>query len=493
MQSQIECRLQVPNGEEISRVLCSNVRVNMPSASISNNAINFDGVAVVQVVYETASGTIDAMDYTLEYKDRYVTNSEMMLSDVIVSVDVVDTKAYIENGNVRVVAILSVTIDGIMADSHNMVVATTGDNVYTKYEDVSYSSYVGLASEKFDLTCDIEIKDAVSKILYVCPKASIDRVESNDNYVKVYGSIDTNITYLTSGENVDIRTCENVTDFTQEIALTGIDKDSYVTSNISCVYQGMTITTDLGADKSILSVTMPVEYKGYVWSDREIQMVSDMYSPDCYIDLMGNSMVSQHHQSPISFVERISGSYTLDDNMLAIDEILGTTCNNVVVANHRLEDGVLVVDGLATTTVIYKNYEMKRMESVEIQLPFSVDLMIGDVKEDTSINIITNMCKVQAKARRGTDIELSADIVLYVEISDNSVDRIICEARVSSEAKVLDSNLMIYVVKEGDTIWDIAKEMSVSEECILAQNPKLELPIQAGERVVIYRQSLARI
>ena len=45
-------------------------------------------------------------------------------------------------------------------------------------------------------------------------------------------------------------------------------------------------------------------------------------------------------------------------------------------------------------------------------------------------------------------------------------------------------------MKDGDTIWDIAKEMNVSPDMILEQNPDLELPLKAGTKIVIYKQRL---
>ena len=48
----------------------------------------------------------------------------------------------------------------------------------------------------------------------------------------------------------------------------------------------------------------------------------------------------------------------------------------------------------------------------------------------------------------------------------------------------------IYIVKDNETLWDVAKELGTSVDEIMAQNPDLELPLKAGDRVYIYYQKV---
>ena len=48
--------------------------------------------------------------------------------------------------------------------------------------------------------------------------------------------------------------------------------------------------------------------------------------------------------------------------------------------------------------------------------------------------------------------------------------------------------MSFYITKQGDTIWEIAKELRVSTDMLLSQNPNLIEPIEIGTKVVVYRQ-----
>ena len=48
----------------------------------------------------------------------------------------------------------------------------------------------------------------------------------------------------------------------------------------------------------------------------------------------------------------------------------------------------------------------------------------------------------------------------------------------------------IYIVKNNETLWDVAKQLGTSVDEIIAQNPELELPLKEGDRVYIYYQKV---
>ena len=50
-----------------------------------------------------------------------------------------------------------------------------------------------------------------------------------------------------------------------------------------------------------------------------------------------------------------------------------------------------------------------------------------------------------------------------------------------------DSALSLYIVSEGDEMWDVCKALTATPDDVLAQNPSLSLPLAPGDRVVYFR------
>ena len=80
----------------------------------------------------------------------------------------------------------------------------------------------------------------------------------------------------------------------------------------------------------------------------------------------------------------------------------------------------------------------------------------------------------------------------YAEMFAENEDCLITQVVLGDEKKQDDCALQIYVVKPNQTVWDIAKELSVSQELILQQNESVSLPLKVGEKLVVYRTNLMK-
>lgn len=485
--------MQLADGVTATRILSVGTKVNIVNSEIVQNAVNYYGMACINVLYVDDNNIVRAMDYTLEFKDRLTTESEIGATISMVTADVVDTSARIEAGAIRVSSILEVAADAIYSDDMTVLTSVTGDGIYTKCEDIEYSFFLGEAAEKFETTIDAEINDAVAEILGVCNSICLTKVEPYDNFVRVTGGITSTITYLTTGDNATVRVYNNVNEFSQEIALTGVNNTSEIISYISAMCQGVKVTSNIDGDKAIVNMIVPIEYRGMVFNNRSMSIVSDVYSTTNFLNVnLGSFNILQIYPAA-TYTERINGSATIEDTDPFIDEILGASCGKVMIANTNIQDGTMVLDGVAQTTVLYRNAETNSIISYDMQIPFVLDFAAPNVPDNATANICIDMVDVVAKVRRGTEIEVSADIKLYVTYSDISEDAVINAIAIADEKPAHDCAMVIYIAKEGDTIWDIAKNMNVDEETIMAQNPNLELPIQAGTRIVVYMQTIANI
>ena len=50
-----------------------------------------------------------------------------------------------------------------------------------------------------------------------------------------------------------------------------------------------------------------------------------------------------------------------------------------------------------------------------------------------------------------------------------------------------DAVISVYLVGEGETLFDCAKALGSDEEELLALNPELDLPLKVGDKVLLYR------
>lgn len=482
VQSQVECRLPIEG--EVKRIVCSNAKANIANVETSGKDIVYSGFVNFQIIYFGVNNEPVGVDYTAEFKEKH--NSGMELNNVVpvVGVSVVDVNTMV-NGDIKVVAILETTIDAIVNNSTNILTGINSDTYFTQKELLSYSNYLATASSKFEAINDIEIKDSVSKILSVCPSVYIEKVVPQDRYLMVNGGVYFDICYMT--DNNMIRSHQASFEFNQEVAQDDIDEGSIIQSELQILYNDIKVTTSIDTDNAIVNVNLPLIFMGYVFKSNSVEVVSDLFSTSHYSNISVESLSTMQSFESVEFDEKLSGNVVIHENDAFIDEILGNCCGNVVVANSAIQDGKLVVEGVASTTVLYLNKEMKSIHSVEVEMPFSASTKV-DLIDGLNTDVQIALTQISTRARRGKEIEVTATLELYCDIYNNLDSAVIVSVKEEDEIPESECAMSFYIARQGDTLWEIAKELKVSTNVLLAQNPTLSEPIQAGTRVVVYRQ-----
>lgn len=479
-QSQIEFKVPVNDG--VSKIICNNAKVNIESSEIVGKDVLYRGFLSFVAIYYNSENEISSVNYTAEFSETYPVSSADFVP--VVSALVVDLNGQKVGDEIRVNAIIESEIDGIYGETQNVLVSVSGDNVFAKSETLNYSTFRTMLQNTFIENYDIEIKEGVSKLLSTCPTVFIDAVDVADRYLTLRGCVDISICYL--ADNGMVRTMHEKYDFSQEISSDDIDENSFLQSAVNVGYNDVKVTTSLDNDMAIVSIELPINYTGYLFNNNSIEIVGDLFSALHYTNISVQSLASITGYEDGVFDEKINGGVAIQENAPFIDELLGVCSGGVFTTNTTLKDDVLVVDGIAHVGVLYFSKEQNEVNLVDVEIPFSVSNKVNEMVAIPVVQI--SLSDISARARRGKEIEVVATLNTYVNFYGENSSAIITEVSEEDEIPEEECALSIYFAKDGDTIWDVAKELSVSPELILEQNPELNDPIQAGTRIVIYRQ-----
>ncbi len=481
-QSVVELKLPTNDGN-ISAIYSVGATSSIVGAEMSGNMVNFTGLVDFQAVYQ--SDKVSAIDYAAEFKDRFESDRDLS-GELILNSTVVDVTSSIVSGGIRVVAIIETTIDIIESIERNVLVSVESPKACSAIKDISYSTYLGKAFEKFDVSGEIELSSATA-VYMVTPNIRLKNVEAKDNYIAVSGVMGLDICYE-SGEGVEsVRSAYREIEFDWEVAYDGIDSDALVQSSIVIISNETKVSSVVSEDGLILSINLPVEFSGYVFESTTITIIEDLYLESNYLSITAENAETVTDLKAMSFKDNISGSAEIMEQSPFIDEILAVCTSNIVIAKSVVMDGKLTVEGVATATVLYYTKETGSITPVSIDMPFSVEEK-SDSEESSVVTVA--LIDLSAKSRRGKEIEVSAELVVYSDLYNTNSNTIISEVVVGEEKVKDDCSLYIYIVKPNETIWDIAKEMNVSVDLILEQNPNLELPVKPGDRLVIYKSRM---
>lgn len=485
-QSVIECRLPANDSNEIKKVMCANAKSFIINSEVGNGEVNFNGNVNFQVIYESENGEFNGLDYTADFKDKFLNSEINMLSVPVITCSVVDVNTAVNGQDVKVVAIVEICVEVIKNTESNSLVAVAGDNVFYNTDTIKVSNFIGVLLNKFENGYDIEIKDNVLKVLEVSCSPYIESVVSEDKFAKVVGGANIDICYVSSGEPNMLRTHQTKVSFAEEVALDGLTENSCVQSFLNINNSLIKITTNIDVDYAVVNLNLPYEYVGYAFNEREIEIVNDLFSTENFLKVNTESFNTIKCGGKLNLESKVSGSIENEDR--SYDEVLGTCCNTVTLATSFVEDGNLILEGVASTTVLYFNKETNSTYSTVVEMPFSLTEPVKNLTENYVPIVNVSLGEITAKIKRGKDLEVSATLFVYSDFYLINPEAVITEVSVLEDKPECEAVLTIYVVKAGETIWDIAKQLNVNPDSLLEQNPQILLPLIGGEKLIVYRQ-----
>lgn len=217
------------------------------------------------------------------------------------------------------------------------------------------------------------------------------------------------------------------------------------------------------------------EIQSVLYEEKEIKVIEDVYSLTKVLDV-GSKCVNLEiiTNDEIENLVKLNETYKIDN----MKNLLGSEINVYKVNQKDINENINV-EGEVILKLYYEINGDNNIKINLIKVPF--------------IYKCTNADNVNFKIEKYEIKEVLGGINLYVEIVDECSSNfkditLINEIKVQEDLNVDDYNLIVYFVKKGDTIWNIAKRFRVTMDSIVKIN-ELEGKdkLNVGEKLYIMR------
>lgn len=326
------------------------------------------------------------------------------------------------------------------------------------------------------LTYTDETRMNVERLVDYCVKVNVSNVFVNagsyriegDIYIRIFAQSDDGqcfgqlFSHAFSTEIAD----ENIT------SESDVDIDTYVKSAELSLADG---------DKRLIISDVSLSFCGAQSLPIETETISDAFSTTHEIVMKKTEETVTEGFCFRSQREKIVGKVTLDGG---VNEVFGILCPSVsdsVVTNN----GAYNLEGVLQADILYQTGEdVTRGQTVE--LPFSLNLPLEN-KCDSQVSAEIIVVNASYKTR-GAEVELTFETVVNVKGVSEKTICVMSDIETGAEKEASDVAISLYIVRKGETLWDVAKALNTNEETLLKQNADVPLPLNGGEKVILYRE-----
>lgn len=312
-----------------------------------------------------------------------------------------------------------------------------------------------------------------------------------ENKLQVKGELAVFLIYTGSEEENPPQWLEYTMPFNSEMECSGCEENLIPHIEPMLIHKGMEVKPDTDGEERILQVDAVLELNMKMYREEEHELLLDAYSPLKECVLYGKKRMLE------SLLVRNSSKCRLTDR-IEVKESQGKVlqlCHSigkVKIDKTRITDKGILAEGIIVLKILYiiGNDEMP-FYSMDAMLPFTHLIEAKGIGQDCTYFLQADLEQLSAAMADGDEIEIKVTAGLNALVLRQWEEQIL----ESVEEKPLDRKkiesmpgITVYIVKAGDTLWDIARKFYTTVDEICNVNGLDEKDVEPGQQLILVKQ-----
>ena len=489
----IETEAVVPDKKsDVYEIIKTEGYISLKKVELTEGKVLCRGSFNYNVIYTTDDKTtVSNVDGKIDInevieKDNIVSDMEYMLFPEVEHVDC----TIMNERKIRVGALIN--LRGSIFDKQRLDIVkdvAQVEGVQKHRKEISYQDIVGIEKSESAIRDTITINtEEVQSIISLNPYAKIKETRVSDNKVIVGGVVEINPLACTyDGELVELDKIG--IDFTQFIEVPGACEGMTEETLLSMEEFNYVFKQNNESNSGLLEIDCTVECKVKVTDEITREILQDAYSPEKIIKFDYRTMeVNKTIESETeSFVVRETIKNSNDD--IQIKDIVNACCN-ASIENTYIEGSNCVIQGIIKVDILFIPIEgLKMIYKISEEIPFEHELEINKLTDTCSVFNTICIEKIDIDLSKN-QIDLNIKINRFVEAIDKKPESFIIKGEDKGDYDLSTApSIIIYICKEDDNLWDIAKKYNTTEEEIAQTNEiSMDEELQPGKCLILEKK-----
>lgn len=472
---------------DVLKVLEVNAYSGISDKGITNNAFYLEGKVYVNILYipDNDDEGINSIKTAFDLKERFENPNITPDMKLKVNCDVsriefnvlnsrkLSIKAYV-NCNYSIIGKEEIEFPQVFdGECGECITKTIMTERISSVEDCDF-----IIRDSFEIPSG---KESACEILKTDFKITDKEIKAVSGKLIAKGILNVCVLYLAQDNRVDF--CESEFPFTEVFDV----YDLLDTDNCLLDLNIFDITTELSndndGDKRIINIEALINASLLAYRKKEINFITDCYQIGAKTSISYEDIKIKQFVDEISTQSSIKEIITPDDklpklikmyNVIAEPEVTKvSTQNERVTIEGRIKAYILYLTDNPKCPV----YSFKK----DIPFDFSHDCVNSKQGLEYSYNVTAK--HVGFSLTSGGEIELRCILSQEIKLYDSQNFNLITD--INTNPIDSESNIIIYFVKDGDTLWNIAKNYSVRIDDIKAINSLEDDLIIKGQKLLI--------
>ena len=483
---------------DIDRIITQQGEIKINGIQAMNGKLNVKGELDFNVLYFSSEDAKPIHNISGQIPFDEVINMDLACADddPTVKWEMEDLTAEMINSrklSVKSIVSLQVSVDEIY-DEETAVAVDGADDVQYISKKIEITDIRIDKKDTFRIKDEIVLptnKSNIASLLLGAVRLNNIEVRLLEDKFSIKGELAVFILYTGENEESPIEYYETEVPFGGTVDCNGCNESMIEDITFRIVSKNIEVKPDPDGEARVIDLEVILEMDIKVYDVQEPEILCDVYSPSKEITPVTRNATYENLLVKNNSKYRIADNIRVPDKQPKILQICHSD-GTVKIDDIIPRDSELIVEGVIDLDILYiSEDDSMPLCSLKGAIPFSQVIEVKGLNSNSHYEVRPNLDQLSVMMLDGEEIEVKAVMNLNTIVFDKITEQIITDIEVADlDLEKLQSmpGIIGYIVKKGDTLWNIAKKYRTTVDTIMEINDLENDNIKEGDKLIIVKR-----
>lgn len=487
---------------DAAKLIMDRGNVSIDEVKVTDDHVNVKGKMHFHVLYlaEKGSGTqdgsnVDQMQGSLPFE-------EMIFMEGVRGGDPVTTEWEIEDLSISLINSRKLSVQSLISlqlscedicDEETAVDLYSQEPVEFRKKPLDVATMAVRKKDIFRIKEEIEIPGSFPNILSmiwseIVPGAVEFKVL--EDKITLQGELRAFFLYRGEGDEEEICHYETTFPFAGSLDCPGCREGMIPEIRYRAEDREVEIRPDFDGEERVITFEQCLDLDICIYEEDSIDILADVYGVVKEVSVLDRNAQFRRLLSRSSGKTKLSGHFKAQEENLTLHKILHTATNLQIAEKNIVENGIEIVGALNLQIFCECGSEAGSYSVIRGSIPFQYVLEAEGISENCIFPVGVFIDQITPAIIDGEEVDVKCVLYFRSNIYEKWQEKIVEEIIVSEpDAEKMASlpGIAVYMVKEGDSLWDIGKRYYVPVSAIRQTNNLSSDEIKAGDKLLIVK------
>lgn len=489
---------------DAAKLIMDRGNVMIEEVKVSDDHVNVKGRMRFHVLYLTESGASSSGRSDVADMEGEIPFEEMVFMEGIRGGDSVNVDWELEDLSVGLINSRKLSIQSVVSlalaceeicDEETAVDLYSEQPVEFRKKTLDIAAMTIKKKDIFRVKEEVEIPGSFPNIsAMVWTEIVPDAVEFKvlEDKISVQGELRAFFLYRGEGEEEELCHYETTLPFAGSLDCPGAQEGMIPEIRFSAENREVEIRPDFDGEERVITFEQCLDLDICIYEEEKIDLLSDVYGVVNEVSVLEKNADFRKLLSRSSGKTKLSGHFKCEDEKVILHKILHTT-SKLQMTGQNVTEGGIELTGVVNLQIFYEcSSDEDKYGVIKAAIPFQYVLEAEGIDEKCIYPVQAFVDQVVVAIIDNGEVDVKCVLYFRSNVYSTWQEKIVEQILVSEpdmEKMASLPGIAVYIVKEGESLWDIGKRYYVPVSVIKQTNDLTSDEVRAGDKILIVKNA----